>query len=408
LLKNSEAVFVGTVTGESSGTYKFHVTEAFRGVTSDTFEVEGVPGVSFTGFESGKQYLVFAYTFALKDATKYHLARGCGFTRELKYAQAALEQVRAEKNGGRVASVYGMLMRTFPETLRWDETYERGLPGVVVRLQSGSKSYTSKTDENGVYEFERLPAGIYQVSADLPPDLALGDRISDRPELSFELPRDSSFQYDLDALPTGRIRGRVVGPDGKPLAVTSVELYRADFFAPDRQGAFGSQVDGRPFDFSRLPPGDYVVVFNRQNFTSPDAPFHRTFYPGAPDVQGATSIHLSDGQQISDADIHVKDPIPTRAITVQLHWDGRTTAEYYPPQVTVAASDLQNPIALNVGPDTYSVNLFLTVRYTLRARTFCRSGAKGAIDTPAVTIEGADAAVAKVDLAFGEGACPPK
>jgi hypothetical protein len=408
LLKNNEAVFVGTVTGESNGAYQFHVTEAFKGVTGDTFEVTVVPGMSFAGFQTGKQYLVFAYTLAVKDGTKYHLARGCGLTQELKYAQAALEQVRAEKKGQRVASVYGMLMRTFPETLRWDESYERGLPGVVVSLQSGSKSYRSRTDEYGVYEFRRLPSGIYQVSADLPPDLTLSDRISNRPPSSFELPRNSSFECDLDALPTGRIRGYVVGPDGKPLAITSVELYRADFFAPDRRGAFASQADGKPFDFFHLPPGDYVLVFNRQNFTSPDAPFHRTFYPDAPDFHGATSIHLVDGQQISDADIHVKNPIPTRTITMQLHWSGRTPSDYYPPQVIVATSDGQDPFPFKIAPDTYTANLFLTARYTIRARTFCRSGAKGAIDTAAVAVDGADASIASLDLTFGKGECPPK
>ena len=270
-------MFVGTVTGENNDAYRFHVTEAFKGVTGDTFEVEAVPGMSFTGFETGKQYLVFAYTLTVEDGTKYHLARGCGLTREFEYAQAALEQIRAEKNGERVASVYGTLLRMAPETLAWDQIYERPLPGVIIRLQSGKKSYEAKTDEHGAYAFSRLPPGTYQASADLPLNLTLGDGISDRPPSAFELPRNSSFDYDLDALPTGRIRGYVEGPDGKPLAITSVELYRADLFALDRRGLFASQVEGKPFEFFHLPPGDYVLVFNRQNFTSPDAPFHRTF-----------------------------------------------------------------------------------------------------------------------------------
>ena len=214
LLKDGETVFVGTVTGENNDAYRFHVTEAFKGVTGDTFEVEAVPGMSFTGFETGKQYLVFAYTLTVEDGTKYHLARGCGLTREFEYAQAALEQIRAEKNGERVASVYGTLLRMAPETLAWDQIYERPLPGVIIRLQSGKKSYEAKTDEHGAYAFSRLPPGTYQASADLPLNLTLGDGISDRPPSAFELPRNSSFDYDLDALPTGRIRGYVEGPDG--------------------------------------------------------------------------------------------------------------------------------------------------------------------------------------------------
>lgn len=170
LLKTSDAVFVGTVTAASAGAYRFHVTETFKGVNGDYFEVAGVPG---TGFQIGKQYLVFASTLTLDNGTKYHIAHACGFTRELKYAQASLEQVRAEKSGQRVASVYGTLLRTFPETLNWDESYVRPLPGIVVRLRSGQKSYETKTDEYGVYAFKRIPPGTYEVSADLPPNLAL-------------------------------------------------------------------------------------------------------------------------------------------------------------------------------------------------------------------------------------------
>ncbi|MGO9589873.1 MAG: collagen binding domain-containing protein [Candidatus Acidiferrales bacterium] len=408
LLKTNEAVFVGTVTGATGGTYQLHVTEAFKGVTGGAFAVEAVAGMSFTGFQMGKQYLVFAYTLIDNDGTRFHLARGCGLTQELKHAQATLEQVRAEKNGQRVAPVYGMLLRTFPETLAWGESYEQGSPGIVVRLRSGTKTYRTKTDENGVYTFGRLPPGTYQVSADLPPDLALGDRISDKPPSPFELPRNSSFDYELYALPTGQIRGYVVGPDGKPVPSASVELYRADLFALDRQGYFASQVDGKPFKFRHLPPGDYVLVFNRQNFTSPDAPFQRTFYLGATNAQNATAIHLSDGQQISDADIHVKDPIPTRKITVQLHWNGRTPSDYYPPQVIVAASEGQDPFPFNLAPDTYSANLFVSARYTIRAQTSCRGRAKGMVGTNAVTINGADTSVLTVDLTFGKGECPPK
>ena len=408
LLKTNEAVFVGTVTGATGGTYQLHVTEAFKGVTGDTFAVEAVAGMSFTGFQMGKQYLVFAYTLTDNDGTRFHLARGCGLTQELKYARATLEQVRAEKSGQRVARVYGMLVSTLPETLAWDESYEAGLPGIVVRLRAGEKTYKTKTDENGVYAFSRLPPGTYQVSADLPPDLTLGDRISDKPPLPFELPGNSSFDYELDALPTGRIRGYVVGPDGKPLSISSVELYRADLFALDHHGYFASQVNGKPFEFFHLPPGDYVLVFNRRNFASPDAPFQRTFYLDATNAQSATPIHLSNGQQISDADIHVKGPIPSRKITVQLHWNGRTPSDYYPPQVIVAASEGQDPFPFKFAPDTYSANLFLSARYTIRAQTSCRAGAKGMVGTNAVTVNGADTSVSTVDLTFGGGECPPK
>lgn len=408
LLKSGEAVFVGTVTAQSGDTIQFHVTEAFKGVHGDHYEVVEVGGMGFTGFERGKQYLVFAYTLPTAEGTKYHIARGCGLTQELKYAQARLEQVRAEKNGGRLASVYGMLRRALSEGLAWDDSFEQPLPGVVIHLDSAQKSYETKTDANGAYAFSDVKPGTYQVSADLPADLTLSDLIRNGPLPPFELPSHSSFDYELTALPTGQISGSVMGPDGKPVTLTSVDLYRADLFAPDKQGFSAHQVDGKPFVFSHLPPGDYVLVFNCRNVTSPDAPFQQTFYPSAPNLESAARIHLSDGQQISDAYIHVKDPLPTRKITVQLNWNGRAPADYYAPQVIFTATEGQNPYPFKVASETYSVNLFLTARYTIRAEMFCRSGAKGAIDTPTVTIDGADASTSSVVLTFDKGACPPQ
>src|ERR1017187_9232035 len=54
----------------------------------------------------------------------------------------------------------------------------------------------------------------------------------------------------------------------------------------------------RPFHFSHLPAGDYLLVFNAANWEDPYAPFRMTFYPNASSREGAQPIHLSDGQQV--------------------------------------------------------------------------------------------------------------
>jgi hypothetical protein len=296
LLKTSEAVFVGTVTSEDADSVRFRVTEALKGATSGDFRLDRIPSMGIMSFEAGEQYLVFASSIKLEDGKHYFAPQCSGQTSQLKYAQALLEQARAEKRGKSVASVYGMLLRTMdPLVGIWDESYVLPLPRVVVRLQSRKGSFQTTTDEHGAYAFDRLPPGTYQVSADLPPDLALAQQILGDPMPPFKLPPHSSFDYELTALPTGDIRGEVVGPDGSPLRLTSVELYRADLFSLDHNGAFASQTDGKPYEFKHLPPGDYVLVFNRRNDASPDDPFPRTFYPDAADLQSATLIHLSNG-----------------------------------------------------------------------------------------------------------------
>ena len=132
LLKDTRAVFVGSLT-EEAPRYRFHVDEKLKGVTSDYFDLEPYPSGHF---EIGKQYLVFADVVPLEDG-EHFFAQECGLTSELKYAQAVLEQVRAEKKGKRNAAVYGMLLRTLDIGAGvLDEDYVRPLPGVVVRFQS--------------------------------------------------------------------------------------------------------------------------------------------------------------------------------------------------------------------------------------------------------------------------------
>src|SRR2546429_5853696 len=49
-----------------------------------------------------------------------------------------------------------------------------------------------------------------------------------------------------------------------------------------------------------LPICDYILVFNSSNRIDPEAPFPRTFYPGASDLKQAGRIHLEEGQHITD------------------------------------------------------------------------------------------------------------
>jgi hypothetical protein len=405
LLKASEAVFVGTVTSEDAGTVRFRVTEALKGVSGGNFDLGRIPGMSVTDFEVGEKYLVFANSVTLDGATHF-LAAGCGPTRPLKYAQALLEQARAEKSGKPVASVYGMVLRTMdPLAGIWDESYERPLPSITVTLRSRKRLFQAETDDKGAYAFHRLPPEEYQVSAELPPGLALARRFLGDPMPPFKLPRHSSFHYELTALPTGQIRGRVIGPDGEPLLLTFVELYRATLFGLDRDGAFASQNDGRPYEFKDLPPGDYVLVFNRRNNSSPDDPFPRTFYGDSMDLRGATQIHLPSGQQISNADIHVKNPAPTRKIIVQLRWGDRTPTEYYSPQVIIEATEGRGPYPFRIAQDNYALNLFLSARYTIHAQASCQLGTKGMAQTGIVTVDGGDTATSLIILTFAEGHC---
>jgi hypothetical protein len=412
LLDRAKAVFVGTV---SEADYKklrfrFHVSEAFRGVKGDYIDLTELrPDRSF---ELGKQYLVFARPCNWGTMGSGCLAAmTCSGTLPLEYATALVEQLRAEKSGKPVAAVYGTLVRDLREGEGiWVEGYRRPLPNIVIRLKSNERSFETRTDEYGVYAFPRLPEGKYQVSADLPPNLELQELMGGQSP-PFELPRRSCFDNDLYALPTGLITGRVIGPDGKPLRHALVDLYQASRYKQRMPGSYSLQEHGMSieewnyFRFNDLPADDYVLVFNPANQEDPDAPFPRTFYPQASDLASSQIIHLAEGQQLLNADIHVNNPLPTRQITLRIEWNGGRPQDSGTPHMIVKASGGAEPCPIENGRDTYTLNLLLGAQYAIRAEAYCKLGKAELAKTGAVTVDGSDLSVSEVKLTFDQGAC---
>ena len=149
-------------------------------------------------------------------------------------------------------------------------------------------------------------------------------------------------------------------------------------------------------------------MFNPENERHPDNPFPRTFYPDATTLESSHPIHLSDGQEISNADIRVSNPLLTRQITVRLDWNGMLPEAFVPPRITAKSSLGTQPYPRENGRDTYTLNLLLTARYTIQALARCRLGTKGKTETAEVTIDGNDMSISEVTLTFQSGGCIPK
>jgi hypothetical protein len=411
LLDSAEVIFVGTVVDSMD---RFRVTEAFKGVTGTHLTV--LPSFGGSRFEVGEQYLVFAAScFGQSPFSGCLQAVTCSNTRPKEYAAAMIEQLRAEKSGHPVAAVYGTLVRKLDEDgAIADESYNRPLSGVRVRLQSGEMSFETRTRLGGVYAFASLPPGKYQVSADLPPNLVLAGFVGFPESLPpIDMPPDSCYENDLFAFPTGRIGGKVIGPDGKPLETAVANLFRADRYLEGGRSLLGYQgkrtasAEWRPFEFRHLPAGDYVLAFNPANQEDPNSPFPRTFYPNSSSLGNALKIRLSDGQQILDADIRLPNPLPTRQIAVRLDWNGRTPQEYLPPWVIAKASRGTEPYLVENRPGAYIMSLLLSARYTIHVEAYCKVGTAKARTGEAV-IDGGDPSASEVTLTFDKGSCAPK
>ncbi len=396
--------------------YHFHIDEKFAGL--DTPEIDvfsgGDDGDCGFRFRKGVRYLVYT-----EQGTEGRLfATICNGTRPAVDAVALVPQLRAMRDGKRVASVFGILRLANPPTLAPPNDPDEPLPSTPLILRSHDDRFTATTDRNGVYSFYDVHAGEYQFTADLIPTLVLTQRTLTGPLPLFDLPDDACYEYDVNALPTGHIQGSVLDPDGKPLRLASVELFRAGNYDPAHSGLWTFQGFKGVFDFDHIGPGEYILVFNRPNRQNPNSPFPRTFYPGTEDPSEAKPIEVKEGEQLFKVDFAVKDPFSTRALRVHLKWkDGML-----PGSVTVMAKadKGENPAAQKVSDGVFDFTLLESAHYTLSAwedldpvnsrksrksNTDCTMPPR--IESDSLYIDGADTNTPEITLTFAAPPCTP-
>ena len=387
-LQEDDVVFLGTVTdvenlplegsapaaADSAGLsstdastavtrYHFRINEKFAGPDAPEIDVFSGGDDADCGyrFQKGARYIVFTQ----RETEGRLFATICNGTRPASDGRALLPQLRAMRNHDRVASVFGVLRRTDPPLLAPADDPDDPLPNIKLKLRSKDDRFATSSGPDGVYTFYDVHAGQYQFLANLPARMELSLKTLPGALPPIRIPNDACYEYNVDALPLGKIRGSVLGPDKKPLPIASVELYRADRYADSQPGLWGFQGAKREFEFDHIGPGEYILVFNRTNRMDPNSPFPRAFYPGSASQTESTIIKLKDGQQLLKANIQLHDGYPTRQIRVQLKWDGGRP----PGEVTVMAKAEQgeNPAVQKLGEGIYEFTLLQSAHYTISA-----------------------------------------
>ncbi len=414
-------IFVGTVVDienppdETRGAdqtgvsrYHFRVDENIFGISAkevDVYSGSGGADCSYH-FRTGDTYLVMAYA-----GRNEHLSTNvCSGTTAIAYAQPLLSELRARRDGKKHASLFGLLQRSQqPYTTTSYEGYDRPISGISVQLMGGEKPLAATTDENGVFRFYNVPAGKYHFLADLPSNLELAQTILSDPIPPLELPPDACYQHDLDAMPTSKIRGSVVDPDGNPVNV-DVSLFRADRFSDKAVGWWEYQDEKGYFEFLHVTPGTYVLVAHNSDRPEPDEPFARTFYPKALDLNSAVPIVVGDGQQIQNADIQIVPIEPTRQLTIRVKWPKGSTPDNV--FVTARAPGGETLFPKKISAAEYRVSIFRTGRYEFYAWQNCGRRREGNLsvsigdrETPHVFVEGADSQINEVTLMLLDESC---
>ena len=393
--------------------YHFRVEDHFAGPEESELDVfsGGEDGDCGYRVEANGKYLVF--THLGNDGRLF--ATICSTTRPAGEARALLPQLRALRDGRSVAAVFGVLRRADPPFLKPPGYPDEPLQNVSLKLQSSEDRFETSTDANGVFTFYDVHAGEYKLTARLRARAELAQRAFPGGPPHFTIPEGACYEYDLDVLPAGHLSGSVLGPDGKPVALASLELYRAGAYEESRPGLWGFQGAKGVFDFDHIGPGDYILVLNRPNRLDPKSPYPRTFYPGVEDARRAQPIHLKDGEDRSNLKLRLKTVYPTRSVAVRLKWSGgRLPGNVV---VTAHANQGEDPIAEKLSDELYRLTLLESASYTVAAsEDLDRIAAAATKNVPncalparlnasPVTILGGDKSTKEVSLVFPDPAC---
>jgi hypothetical protein len=201
-------------------------------------------------------------------------------------------------------------------------TDDRGVPvegADVTAIERAGGTATVKTDAHGHYRFDGIPEGQYSIQAALagyvrlalqgwtgvPGFLATASVVPDqhRDDVHLVLPRE------------GRIRGRVVDTEGRPVEGVSVGagrrfrdgLVRTAMTFRVQPGSTRPLPDGisgadGSFEINGLPAGDLLVEANPgMAFRRPNATvaYESTFYPDAASAELATPVTVEAGRVTS-------------------------------------------------------------------------------------------------------------
>ena len=393
--------------------YHFKINEKFAGPNTAEIDIfsGGDDGDCGYHFHKGDQYIVFTQL----ETEGRLFATICSGTRLAADGRALIPQLRAMRNHQQVASVFGVLRRSDPPLLAPADDPDDPLPHIKLKLRSKYDRFATSTGPDGVYSFYDVHSGEYHFSASLPARMELSERTLPGALPPFKIPNGACYEYNVDALPLGKIRGAVLGPDGKPLKVASVELYRAEKYKDTEPGLWGFQGAKGEFEFDHVGPGDYILIFNRTDRKDPNSPFPRAFYPGVATQSETSVITLKDGEQLLKANIQLNDGYPTRKIRVQLKWrDGRPPGEV---TIMAKADQGENPAAQRIGEGIYDFTLLQSSHYTIsawedldpqhlsqrRGKETCTIPAR--IDADSASVDGADPDTTELTLTFPSLAC---
>jgi hypothetical protein len=187
-----------------------------------------------------------------------------------------------------------------------------------IKIIGDKKTYETTTDKNGVFEIYDLPPGKYFIEPVMPSGWKINPfwlRYSmnlvggefDQPEkkslkqVQIQLEPKKHVSVHIAFTVDNFLRGRVLGPKGKPLSKVCVGLWPREGGEPLGPGDCTDEL-GR-FEITSVAEGEYVLVANGSGKPSSQEPFKRWFYPSVSERERAAPVTVGPGETVENLDI---------------------------------------------------------------------------------------------------------
>lgn len=314
----------GTTTVYDVGSIRFHVTEAFSGVTSSIVVISSGTGGGDCGywFKRGQSYLVYAFGEPERLSTGI-----CTRTAPISDAEEDLVFLRNLPKTGTGGVLHGIVNRVVGD-VEHGPTEVSPMPGVKVIIEGAHVRRELFTDAEGRYNTTGLPEGEYDVRLDIPANLASISRGAMSDRFGSYSGHEKTRVYDRGCMrndfgvqSNGRIGGKLTDAAGKPIKELMVNLVNA---AAADKGWFAFTDSEGKYEFRMVQPGRYLLGVNLQWVPDDQYPYSRTYYPGVVEEDKATVIGVGDGEKVEGLNLVLTSRLIERAVVGVATWpDGR-------------------------------------------------------------------------------------
>ncbi|MBM3783032.1 MAG: hypothetical protein FJW30_01665 [Acidobacteria bacterium] len=321
--RNSKKVFTGEVIktdpakiSDSDGdtTAWLRVVEPFKGTKAGEIYEIGQGGTSCDWNTRAGQKVLF-YLIETEEGG-LRMPR-CHRSTEVSDATDDLAFLRALPHSASRTRISGLVFRS----RRTTGGPEPRMNGIQISIEGEGLLRSATTNGEGFFELLDLPPGTYRVSAAAPK----GWRIEFRYVMGSSIQRQATSGTDpavglgaktgvsvnFTLVEDTSIGGRVVSPEGQPIAGVCLDLAPVDGENAQAAQSFGcTDADGR-YQLREVPVGAYLVSVNRMGSVSGKRPFGRIFYPGTARRQEAGVVQVDLGAKLTGMDIRIPGFEPT-------------------------------------------------------------------------------------------------